>query len=134
MFRLCGLDSSGLWQGPAVGSSEPSFPNLLSSWMTYLPKNDTVMLLPAANIRQCHHFIHILHTVMWLSGLTAITHWQYHLNLKAVHHPGCNTYSQKQCTHLYPMTNLMHKFLIHLLQSSTCSEQYLAHPQKVKLY
>jgi len=25
-------------------------------------------------------------------------------------------------------------FLIHLLQSSTCFEQYLAHPQEVKLY
>jgi len=34
------------------------------------------------------------------------------------------------------MTKLMHKFLIHLLQSSTCTcfEQYLAHPQEVKLY
>ena len=33
------------------------------------------------------------------------------------------------------MTNLMHKFLVHLLQSSTCTcfEQYLAHPQEVKL-
>ena len=39
-------------------------------------------------------------------------------------------------TTLLPMTNLMHKFLIHLLQSSTCTffEQYLAHPQEVKLY
>jgi hypothetical protein len=35
-----------------------------------------------------------------------------------------------------PMTNLMHKFLIHLLQFSTCTcfEQYLAHPREVKLY
>jgi len=34
------------------------------------------------------------------------------------------------------MTNLMHKLSIHLLQSSTCTcfEQYLAHPQEVKLY
>jgi len=34
------------------------------------------------------------------------------------------------------MTNLMHKLLIHLLQSSThtCFEQYLAHPQEVKLH
>jgi len=34
------------------------------------------------------------------------------------------------------MTNLMHEFLIYLLQSSTCTyfEQYLAHPQEVKLY
>jgi hypothetical protein len=33
------------------------------------------------------------------------------------------------------MTNLMHKFLIHLLQSSTCTcfEQYLAHHQEVNL-
>jgi hypothetical protein len=31
------------------------------------------------------------------------------------------------------MTNLMHKFLIHFLQSSTCTcfEQYLAHPQVI---
>jgi len=29
----------------------------------------------------------------------------------------------------------MHDFLkIYLLQSSTCFEQYLAHPQEVKLY
>ena len=34
------------------------------------------------------------------------------------------------------MINLMHKILIHLLQSSTCTcfEQYLAHSQEVKLY
>jgi len=34
------------------------------------------------------------------------------------------------------MANLMQKFLIHLLQSSTgtCFDQYLAHPQEVKLY
>jgi hypothetical protein len=32
------------------------------------------------------------------------------------------------------MTKLMYKFLIHLLQSSTCIEQYLAHSQEVKLY
>jgi len=25
-------------------------------------------------------------------------------------------------------------FLIHLLQSSTCFEQYIVHPQEVKLY
>jgi len=34
-------------------------------------------------------------------------------------------------------TNLMNKFfifLIHLLHSSTCFEQYYAHPQEVKLY
>jgi len=31
------------------------------------------------------------------------------------------------------MTNLMHKFLINLLESSTCTcfEQYLAHPQEI---
>jgi len=28
----------------------------------------------------------------------------------------------------------MHKYLIHLLQSSTCFDQYLAHPQEVRLY
>ena len=41
-----------------------------------------------------------------------------------------------QGTQLQTMTNLMHKFLIYLLQSSTCTcfEQYLAHPQEVKLY
>ena len=34
------------------------------------------------------------------------------------------------------MTNLMHKFLINLLQYSicTCFEPYLAHPQEIKLY
>jgi hypothetical protein len=34
------------------------------------------------------------------------------------------------------MTNFMHKILVRLLQSSTCTcfEQYLAHPQEVKLF
>jgi hypothetical protein len=33
------------------------------------------------------------------------------------------------------VTNLMHKFFIRLiLHSSTCFEQYYAHPQEVKLY
>jgi hypothetical protein len=40
MFRVCGLDSTGLWEGPAVSSSEPSFPNCLSTWMTYLHFED----------------------------------------------------------------------------------------------
>jgi len=39
MLTVCGPDSSALWQGPAVGSSEPSFPNFLSSWMT-LPSSE----------------------------------------------------------------------------------------------
>jgi len=32
------------------------------------------------------------------------------------------------------MTNLMHKLLTHLLQSSTCFKQNLAHPQEVKFF
>jgi len=64
---------------------------------SYLPKKDTVMLLPVANISHCQHFIHILHTVMWLSGQTVKTCWQYPPNSKVVHNPGSNT-SQKQPT------------------------------------
>jgi len=120
----CGLDSSGLWQGPAVGSLETSFPNFLSSWMTsYLPKSDTVMLLPVANITHCHHFIHILLSVMWLSGHTAITHWQYHLYSKAVHHPGSNTYSQKQSTHYHWNNRKLHYNELHSLVCFTKSKQ-----------
>ena len=69
--------------GSSSGQPVPSFPNFLRSWITsYLPKNDTVMLLPVAKISHCYHFINILHTVMWLYSETATTHWQYYRNSK----------------------------------------------------
>ena len=76
----------------------------ISQFLEYLndflfSKHDSVMLLHVANIRKCDNFIHILPSVMWLSGQTAITQLQYHLYPKVVHHPESNTYSQKQWPH-----------------------------------
>jgi hypothetical protein len=91
---------------------------------------------------------HVLHTVcsIWIHARRSVRRFSIFqtsfpgLPLSRTKHllvpPGIENINNVQYTVTLANDQLDTQFLIHLLQSSTCTrvEQYLAHPQEVKLY
>jgi hypothetical protein len=102
----------------------PSFLSFLSSWMTScLPKNDTAVLLPVANMR--HSPLHTLSPLsngtIWPDSNIALT---ISSDVKVVHHPGSNTYSQKQCTQCHWNNRKVYDSFSHVYASPNQTNGY----------